>query len=193
MILSKLFKSIAFALLVIGITSCNKSSTEVELPTLAIGDFHEGGVIFYLDSTGKHGYVCAPPEQSYGCEWGCLPIIVPNVNGVEIGTGAQNTESIVSTCSSLDIAAGICDTLTLNDYEDWFLPSKDELNLIYENQDLINPTALANNGELLQRVNYWSSSHATNNSVWVQYLGSGGSQYSNPEGNRNHVRAIRSF
>ena len=100
--------------LVIGIESCKEDDDDV-LPTppteLAIGDFHEGGVIFYLDSTLTHGYVVSTTNQSYGCEWGCQPSVVTGANGLEVGTGTQNTLDIRSVCPSHLIAAAICNTL----------------------------------------------------------------------------------
>jgi hypothetical protein len=50
-----------------------------------------------------------------------------------LGTGATNTAAIVVSCGEANIAARICDNLVLNGYSDWFLPSIDELNLIYLN------------------------------------------------------------
>lgn len=166
------------------------SSTE-----LAIGDFYEGGVIFYLDETKEHGLVCTVSEQSYGTTWKCdTSVNIQGADGIAIGTGAQNTEDILSLCdSSPTIAAAICNSLELNGFTDWFLPSKDELNEIYENKDLVDHTAVANGGELLQSTNYWSSSHLNNNTVWVQTFAQGGSQYGNSEDDNNHVRAVRAF
>ncbi len=47
-----------FSLLVLPFQSCDDD--DVTPPTeiaLAIGDYHEGGVIFYLDDTGEHGLI----------------------------------------------------------------------------------------------------------------------------------------
>ncbi len=173
--------------------SCDKEEKEPPLPTLAIGDFHKGGVIFYLDSSGEHGLVCAVSDQSYGSEWGCLPTVVTGADELSIGTGAQNTLDIISVCTSSDIAAAICDDLVLNEYEDWFLPSKDELDKMHESLDIINSSSTANGGELLQSTNYWTSSGSGINTAWVQNMGSGGSQLTNLVDKSNHVRAVRAF
>lgn len=182
-------------LLALSIQSCKEDDPEVVTPpkVLAIGDFHQGGVIFYLDSTLTHGYVCTIDNQSYGCEWGCQPSVVTGAYGSEVGTGAQNTLDIRSVCPSNLIAAAICDNLNSGGYDDWFLPSKDELNLMHENIDVINLTSEANNGERIQNIEYWTSSHQLSNTVWVQYMGQGGRQYGDKEDESNHVRAIRAF
>lgn len=36
---------------------------------LAIGQTYQNGIIFYLDSTGKHGLISAPTDQSTGMSW----------------------------------------------------------------------------------------------------------------------------
>lgn len=175
--------------------ACDDDNEETPSIELAIGDFHEGGVIFYLDEDKEHGMVCAVSEQSYGTTWKCdTPVIVSGADETAIGTGAQNTTAILSVCdSSPTIAGAICNSLELNGYTDWFLPSKDELNAIYENKDLVDATAIDNGGALLQSVNYWSSSLMSTNSVWVQTFAQGGSQYGNSEDASNHVRAVRFF
>ena len=72
------------------------------------------------------------------------------------------------------LLAAICNSLELNEYTDWFLPSKDELNELYENKDAVDHTAVANGGDLLQNVNYWTSSYFNSDSVWIQTFASGG-------------------
>lgn len=172
--------------------SCNKEETPLT-ETLTIGDFYQGGIVFYLDETGKHGLVCSASDQSYGSEWGCLPTVVTGANELLIGTGNQNTLDIIGVCTSSDIAAAICNNLILNEYDDWFLPSKDELEKIHESLDVINTAIMANDGEMIQRTNYWTSSSSGGDSAWVQNMDSGGSQYNNSVDKSNHVRAIRIF
>lgn len=194
--MKKLTFTLLLAISLIVFQSCdddNDGGGDSEM--LAIGDFHEGGVIFYLDETKEHGLVCTVSEQSYGTTWKCsTSVVITGATGIVIGTGPQNTADILSVCdSSPTIAAAICNSLELNGYTDWFLPSKDELNEIYINKDLVDDTAVDNGGELLQSTNYWSSSYSNSNTVWVQTFAQGGSQYGNSEDKSNHVRAVRSF
>ena len=166
--MKKLLLLIPIALFLLFIQSCDKDEDIETITTLAIGDFHQGGVIFYLDATKTHGLVCSTGNQSYGCEWGCQPSVITGANGLEVGTGAQNTLDIRNVCSSNLIAAAICNSLVSNGYDDWFLPSKEELNLIHQNRDVINLISEENNGERIQNIEYWTSSHQLSNTVWVQ-------------------------
>ncbi len=53
--------------------------------------------------------------------------------GRAVGTGYQNTTDIVLGCPEEGIAARLCYDLEMNGYSDWFLPSIDELLLMYTN------------------------------------------------------------
>jgi hypothetical protein len=97
-----------------------------------IGDRFQGGIIFYIDGSGKHGLICADTDQS-NAAWGCYGTNLPGAAGTAVGTGNQNTIDIMNGCATAGIAARICGDLSLNGYNDWYLPSKDELNLVYTN------------------------------------------------------------
>ncbi len=174
-------------------TSC--SNDEEGANPLAIGDFHEGGVIFYLDITGQHGLVCAVSDQSTGVEWGCWGTAINGADGIAIGTGAQNTIDIVTGCTTSGIAADLCANLTLNSFSDWFLPSRDELNEMYLNKATIDATATANGGTVLAAPDYWSSSENSINSAWSQNFDSNGKQGADGKDRDNqiYVRAVRAF
>ena len=85
--------------------------------------------------------------------------------GTSVGTGKSNTlklvnamgESAYSSSASNHItgnyAAKLCDTLIFNGYDDWFLPSIDELRLMTKNLHSINL------GDFIPD-NYWSSSES---------------------------------
>ncbi len=50
-----------------------------------------------------------------------------------VGSGKNNTTQIINDQGPGYYAAYVCDTLSINGYTDWFLPSRDELNMIYQN------------------------------------------------------------
>jgi hypothetical protein len=151
---------------------------------LAIGDTHQGGIIFYLDGNGG-GLIAAPTDQSTEIAWGCYMTLISGADGTAIGTGAQNTIHILNGCTTPNIAAYICDTLALGGYNDWFLPSIDELNEMYLN---LHQQGLGGFAYSL----YWSSTENDSYNAWVQNFSSGYQNYVSKD-NFNGVRAVRAF
>jgi hypothetical protein len=88
-------------------------------------------------------------------------------------------------------AAQRCAALNINGFTDWFLPSRDELNLMHQNLHLagIGSFGQGNNTEYWQ---YWSSSQGHFRAAWHQYFECGA------QGNASYcqtfrVRAVRAF
>jgi len=127
----------------------------------------------------------APSDQSTSAPWGCKGISISGADGTAVGTGEQNTIDIEAGCTTLDTAADICANLSLGGYSDWFLPSMDELNLMYANLKLFGVGGFTDN-------NYWSSSEYILNLAWNQNFGNG-DQYYDFKYNTSRVRAVRAF
>jgi len=98
---------------------------------LSIGDTYAGGIIFYLDSTGCHGLVCAPTDQGTNIPASVETVSFSVHNG--IGAGYINTEYIVGLIGDGNYAAKLCYDLSVAGYDDWYLPSKYELDLMFLN------------------------------------------------------------
>jgi hypothetical protein len=135
-------------------SEANQDDGSCEFPPV-IGLSYQGGIIFYLDGSGG-GLIAAPTDQSSGAQWGCLGTEISGADGIAIGTGAQNTIDIEAGCPTAGTAAYICANLVLSGYTDWFLPSKDELNLMYQNIGQGNALGLGNVGNMIPET-YWSS------------------------------------
>jgi hypothetical protein len=104
--------------------------TTLEPPTPYVGQSYAGGIVFYVDGTGQHGMVTAPANQgSY--TWGCVNTNI--ATSAAFGAGATNTATLVASCGEANTAAKVADGLVLNGYDDWFLPSVGELNLMRAN------------------------------------------------------------
>ena len=189
-------KKLLFTLLAVTILSMG-CSKEDEEPTnnnntsaLAIGDTHEGGIVFWLDGNGG-GLIAAASDQSSGEEWGCTGTDIPGADGAAIGTGAQNTIDIEAGCTTSGTAADICANLTIGGYSDWFLPSKDELNQMYLNIGPGNALGLGNLGGFAYDF-YWSSTEIDNyDAQGHEFLL--GFQASFTKSIARRVRAIRAF
>ena len=142
-----------------------------------------GGKVFYVtDNTGLHGLEAAPIDQATSV-WGCYPASIVGARGNAVGTGAANTAAIVAACSEANTAAKIADAYALNGYTDWYLPSKDELNLLYQQKTVVGGFAGSD---------YWSSTEGNSSYAWLQGFNNGyqngySKNYSLP------VRAVRAF
>ena len=152
-----------------------------------IGKTYQGGIIFYIDRTGAHGLIAAPTDQSDGIEWN-------NGSLIEIGatgTGLFNTNKIVTVQGAGSYAAMLCFNLVIGAYSDWYLPSKDELNLMYQN---IGPGAaepLTNIGGFFSAY-YWSSSETAFSNAWAKNF-IDDIPYNSNKSFTHAVRAVRAF
>jgi hypothetical protein len=154
---------------------------------LEIGDWHAGGIIFYLDGTGCSGLVAAPTDLSTGAQWGCVGSLIAGADGTAIGTGYQNTIDIEAGCFTSGTAADICANHT-----DWFLPSRDELNLMYQNIGQGNALGLGNVGGFANFF-YWSSTELDAFLANGQDYNTGSQFATNKDFSGANVRAIRAF
>ena len=155
----------------------------VNAKLLAIGDYYGGGIVAYIDGSGIHGLIAATADQSTGIQWYNGNYVVTGATGTAIGTGQANTTAIVTIQWAGSYAAQLCNDLTVDSYDDWFLPSKDELNKLYINRDAIGGFADSY---------YWSSSEYYAYSAWYQsfYYGY---QFNYGKANTYRVRAVRAF
>ncbi len=151
-----------------------------------IGDWGPaGGIVFYITDGGQHGLEAPPADQysSEGWEWGCFGTDISGAEEPAVGTGAQNTADILAGCGDRGIAARVAVGYEQNGFTDWFLPSKDELNLLYQQKDVVGGFA---------SYYYWSSSEHDIGNAWAQYFNNG-SQFTNYKTYTNRVRAVRAF
>ena len=173
--------------------------------TYSVGDFARGGIVFWVDETGKHGLACAKEDQSSGVRWYAGTYGDTRAKGDGPFSGEMNTAIIIAAHVAIGddgntYAARICNELQITEggetYGDWYLPSKDELDLMYQNKSTINATALANGGSAFGSSGnasfYWSSTESNGWQAWYQSF-SNGIQYIGFEISTIAVRAVRAF
>jgi hypothetical protein len=177
----------------------NKSG---ESKVYKIGDVGPaGGIVFYdkgvysNDKSDGGGadwrYLeAAPAETEFSAEWGAYNFNVIGT-GPTIGSGKGNTQLIIERLRTLGesgCAAQLCVKLNYKGFADWFLPSKDELDLMYKN------LKQKNLGRFDAENSYWSSSEVNTECAWYQSFKNGRQyNYGNYKYNAFKVRAIRAF
>jgi hypothetical protein len=150
----------------------------------ATGMTYKKGIIFYVEPSGNNGLMCAASDltpRSFGCG---LPI----ATSTAVGTGLANTNAVLNTCNNLNIyncAAAECKYATINGYSDWYLPSRDELSLMYSNLKVNNIGGFGCN-------DYWSSSQYNNDLIWSVFF-CGGAQFYDHSYQVYSVRPVRRF
>jgi len=184
--MAKTARKLILFVILFGLSACSK--------TYKIGDIGPaGGIIFFDKGKETEGWrylEAAPESYEFTAPWGFSGVAV---SGTEtgIGYGKTNTEIIVSMTSSerADNAAYRCSMLEINGFNDWFLPSKDELDLMFQ-------ALYRRNNDPYSHYRYWSSSVGKDErfNTWRQRFSDGNQSYS---GDRRHieifVRAVRAF
>jgi hypothetical protein len=161
-----------------------------------------GGKIFYYSKAGftmtDNNQVChcleaALNDMPADLAWasrGYWSTDIPGT-GLDIGTGRKNTAIILATDANAP-AAKACMEYCNGGKTDWFLPSRDELYMLYASRDFVVNTGTGWDWGWW----YWSSSQYTFYQfieAWQQsFRGSDGSQTSYKV-SRNFVRAVRAF
>lgn len=166
------------------------------------GKNYQGGLIAYLNTSNGTGLIAASSDQSSGIAWWNGSYTTTGATGTAIGTGQSNTNAIIASQGAGNYPASLCDAYSVTvgavTYSDWHLPSKDELNLLWQN--LADSDGDGNNsgpgdpnnlGDFVDAL-YWSSSEDNNTDVSKQDFFNG-SQFTDLKNTFGYVRAVRAF
>ena len=164
-------------------------------PIHYVGESFGGGKVFYVYDNGKHGLIAATSNlsynKSYTFKWGPSPNYVMALrNG--INAGIYNTERIIMQqgAGNGTYAAMVAAHYSFNDngwggYGDWYLPSKYELSLLYQQKNIV--------GGFDSGWIFWSSTEADDKTAWTLDFVSGTQQVESKILTTRFVRAIRAF
>lgn len=160
-----------------------------------------GGIVFYVSQEGFVVYdgmggekLCHYLEMSKSTlgvsKWASSQDYINTF--VEIGYGKSNTYKILNFYKDSDLSEENCAAYRCSIYStdktaagEWFLPSKDELNEMYNTMSRTVISDATDNW-------FWSSSAYNDIYAWLQRF-SGGLQLNDNKGNAYSVRAVRAF
>lgn len=162
-------------------------NTQSNLTSHFIGERFGGGVIFMLNKAKDHGLISDSIDLGL-TGYNDVSNIITGASATAIGTGFANTRTIKAVQGNTDqYAALLCLESTRGGFNDWFLPSKDELNALFLHRKMVGGFV---------RSAYWSSSETYGQgygTAWSQdFIRGTQDPYSSKQG-WYYVRAIRAF
>lgn len=173
----------------------------ISAKTYAVGDWAFGGIVFWIDATGQHGLVCSKSDQDGGAgiRWYAGANTFTMARGENSGSGELNTAIIIANQGNGDgstYAARLCNETKITEntktYGDWYLPSREELYVMYENRTAINNTAALHGGTDFSSSMYWSSTEYSE--TMARYVNfSNGNHGWSTKSQLYRVRAVRKF
>jgi hypothetical protein len=150
---------------------------------LFIGMQYKGGIIFYIEPMKGGGLLVSNDDVSSGTSWGCVANIT-SATSKSVGSGKSNTDAILAQCGVVG-AAGICANYKSGKYDDWYLPSYGDLELIYKNLK-------ETDKEKFSIGYYWSSTQIDANTA-LRLGFTGGNGAVGDKSSKQYVRAVRRF
>ena len=136
----------------------------------------DGGIVYYVDGSGCHGLEAQSTDASSGAamDW-----------ATAISTSAAYNTTTITGPSGLNCSTTAFPSLSATPATPncWHLPTKTELEYLYEQKTVVG--GFANSG-------YWSSSESGSDVAWYQYFNNG-SQTNLDKSNPLPVRAVRAF
>lgn len=160
-----------------------------------IGELAQGGIIVYQwkdAMQAEHGLVASLNDLTGPMGiWVQWSNVSGNAGAWSSYDGQINTTAIISQPGHTASAAALCDAYSHDGFDDWYLPSAFELNLVYQAAFVVNQTLGGFTDKLQGDPGYWTSTEYFNDTVLYLDFLAGPSSF--PKTNYNCVRAVRKF
>jgi hypothetical protein len=157
------------------------TNTATASGTHYLGEEYLDGIIFYLYISGgvQHGLVVSKTENTG--TWSGTAVV-----------GANRTDDGAFNTALMPTGAGSARNLVTALGAGWYLPSIDELGILWHNRFHVNKTARAISATVLSNGTYWSSTEWTATNAFNFYFYDSASG-SNLKTDPNIIRGIRAF
>lgn len=178
----------------IGSKSDSEDAIEADaVKTYAIGDYYnengKEGVVFDVWDDGRHGKIVSldKADLEWCTRWQYDRKILVGADNCD--DGKYNTDMVMRRRDCEEYPAFVW---CRERGEDWYLPAKNELKLIYENRSKINSTLRKLHYDVIKDLYYWSSTEDDEFCAWRVSMNNGNTDR-NPKDGSNYVRAVSAF
>lgn len=161
-----------------------------------IGEEFGGGVVFHLwkDAQGvEHGLIVDKTDLSTSQAWSNIDATLIGASAQSSWDGLSNSNAIVGQAGHTSSASALCLNSTNGAQSDWYLPSVQELNMLWNNYYTVARSLTQISGATqLQTAGYWSSTESDVGYAWVFFF-SNGTATNYYKFGTYYVRAVRAF
>lgn len=164
-----------------------------------IGEEFGGGVVFHLwkDTSGvEHGLIVDKTDLSTSQVWSNIDQTLIGPSAQSSWDGLSNSNAIVGQAGHASSAAALCLNSTNGVQSDWYLPSIDELSLLWHSRFNVNKSLSAIGGATVLPIaaSYWSSTENGFGNAWYFNFDAGSAnEFGDWKGSPRYVRAVRAF
>lgn len=170
-------------------TLTNLQAQETKIPK--VGDLYGGGIVCWTTPDGSEGLIVALNDVSSGTTWGFEETLI----NTKSKKGMENSKKIAATPKvKKSSPAMLCLNYDAGGFNDWYLPSDDELKKVIRANEKLDPvfTKTKNAEPMASDVYYWSSTEGYK-TMAIGYDGRKGGGGSQMKTSKLRVRAVRSY
>ena len=168
-----------------------------------IGELYGGGIVYWVTPDGQHGLVASLNDLCGGKKVQWSPNPQRSISGAQSYTdGKSNSAAIIKADNANGYPAEACSAYKNGIYNDWYLPSNQELQLMLASTFIIDKVLSEDNNTNTNGVTfinkvgeygrYWSSTEQATNAAWLAFFTQNRLDFDRKD-TYARVRAIRSF